>query len=83
VKSTSAVGKSFQVVVPSVGTKATSVTVKVKDQSGKSFTLASAVKIAKNKPFSTPIVKFTKAGKFTMTISYGTVKRTVTVTVKK
>jgi uncharacterized delta-60 repeat protein/uncharacterized repeat protein (TIGR02543 family) len=74
------VGKSLQVTIPTVGTKNVAVKVSIKDPSGKSYTVASAA-IAKNKGYVTPVVKFAKAGSYTMTISAGTSKRTVRVKV--
>ena len=69
--------------IPSVGSKSTLVTVKVKDPAGKTYTIASDIKVRKNKSFQTPILKFSKVGKFTVTITYGTVKRKISITAKK
>jgi hypothetical protein len=74
------VGKSLQVSIPTVGTKNVVVKVSVKDPSGKSFVIATT-KVAKNKAYVAPIVKFSKPGTYTFTIFLGTAKRIVTVKV--
>jgi hypothetical protein len=58
------------------------VKVSIKDPSGKSYTVASTT-VAKNKGYVTPIVKFAKTGAYLMTITAGTVKKSVMVKVGK
>lgn len=86
-KSTSAItstkiGKSIQITVPTVGVKSVAVKVSVKDPSGKTFSVASST-LAKNKSYVTPNVKFSKSGTYVMTITLGTTKKIVTVKVSK
>ena len=76
------IGKSIQISIPTVGTKSVSVKVSVKDPSGNTFTLASS-KVAKNKSYVTPNVKFSKPGTYVMTVTLGTTKKVVTVKVSK
>ena len=76
------VGKSLQVTLATVGTKNTTVKLTIKDPSGKSFQLANT-KVAKNKAFSGPRIKFAKAGSYVVTTTIGNTKRTVTVKVTK
>jgi hypothetical protein len=66
--------------VTSVGTKAVVVKVTIKDPSGKSYVVSSA-SVAKNKAYSSPILKFAKAGTYTISLSIGTNKKIVTVKV--
>jgi len=54
----------------------------MKDPSGKSYTIASAT-VAKNKAYTSPKVKFAKAGSYVVTLSVGTSKKVVTVKVSK
>ena len=84
-KSTSAitstkVGKSLQISIPTVGTKSVSVKVLLIDPSGNTFTVASST-VSKNKAYVTPNVKFIKPGTYVMTITLGTTKKVVTVKV--
>jgi hypothetical protein len=74
------VGRSLQVTVPTVGTKNVVVKVTVKDPAGKVYTVATSA-VSKNKTYVAPIVKFTKAGSYTVTIFTGTNKKIVTVKV--
>jgi hypothetical protein len=74
------VGKSLQVSIPTVGTKNVVVKVSVKDPSGKSYVIATT-KVAKNKAYAAPTVKFSKPGTYTITMFLGTAKRIVTVKV--
>jgi subtilisin family serine protease len=74
------VGKSIQMSLASVGTKSTVVKVTIKDPSGKSYVVSSTA-VAKNKAFSSPIIKFAKAGTFAISVNIGTSKRVVTVKV--
>ncbi len=76
------VGKSLQFKIASVGKKAALVKVSVKDPSGKSYQVASK-SIAKNKSYSSPIMKFSKVGKYTITTFVGSAKKVITVTVSK
>jgi hypothetical protein len=75
-------GKSLQFMIASVGKKAALVKVSVKDPSGKSYSVASK-SIAKNKSYSSPIMKFSKVGKYTITTFVGSAKKVITVTVSK
>jgi hypothetical protein len=54
----------------------------IKDPSGKIFTIVSR-SIAKNKAYTSPIVKFDKPGTYVMTVTAGASKRVVTVKVSK
>ena len=74
------VGRSLQVTIPTVGTKNIVVKVTVKDPAGKSYTVASKT-VAKNKGYVAPIVKFAKAGTYSLTIFTGANKKIVTVKV--
>jgi hypothetical protein len=74
------VGRSLQVTIPTVGTKNVVVKVTVKDPAGKSYIVASST-VSKNKGYMAPIVKFTKAGTYSLTILTGTNKKIVTVKV--
>jgi hypothetical protein len=64
----------------SVGTKSTVVKMTIKDPSGKSYVVSSTA-VAKNKAYSSPIIKFAKVGTFTISVNIGTSKRVVTVKV--
>ena len=75
-------GKSLQFKIASVGKKAALVKVSVKDPSGQSYQVASK-SIAKNKSYSSPIMKFSKVGKYTITTFVGSAKKVITVTVSK
>ena len=76
------VGKSLQITVPTVGTKSVLVKLTMKDPSGKSYTIASAT-VAKNKAYTSAIVKFAKAGSYVVTLLVGTAKKVVSVKVGK
>ena len=76
------IGRSLQVIVTSVGKKTVSVRFTVKDPSGKSYQIASRT-VAKNKSFTSPILKFAKSGTYLLTTYVGTTKRVVTVKVSK
>jgi hypothetical protein len=78
----SKVGKSLQITIRSVGSKNVAVKVMVKDPSGKTYTIASA-EIGKNKPYATPILKFSKPGTYTASVLIGTTKKIVAVKVAK
>jgi hypothetical protein len=73
-------GKSIQLTVPTVGTKSVLVKLTMKDPSGKSYTIASAT-VAKNKAYTSPKIKFAKAGSYTAYVYVGTIKKTVKVKV--
>ena len=75
-------GDSLQFKIASVGPKAALVKVSVKDPSGKSYSVASK-SIAKNKSYSSPIMKFSKAGNYTITTTVGSAKKVITVKVSK
>jgi hypothetical protein len=75
-------GKSLLFMIASIGNKDVLVKVSVKDPSGKSFEVASKL-IAKNKSYSSPIMKFSKVGKYTITTFVGSAKKVITVTVSK
>jgi hypothetical protein len=75
-------GKSLQFKIATVGKKAALVKVSVKDPSGKSYQVASK-SIANNKSYSSPIMKFSKAGKYTITTFVGSAKKVITVKVSK
>ena len=81
-KATSKVGRSLKVSISTVGTKSVTVKSSIKDPSGKSYVLGST-SIAKNKAYSTPVIKFAKPGTYVMTIYIGTAKRVITVKVSK
>ena len=76
------VGRSLQLTVPTVGTKSVLVKLTMKDPSGKSYTIASAT-VAKNKAYTSAIVKFAKAGSYVVTLLVGTSKKVVSVKVGK
>ena len=78
----SKVGKSLQVTLATVGIKAVAVKVSVKDPTGMSYQIAS-INVAKNKAYSSPIIKFAKAGTYVVTTTVGTSKKLVTVKVSK
>jgi hypothetical protein len=79
---TSKVGKSLQFKIATVGKKAALVKVSVKDPSGQSYEVASKP-IAKNKAYTSPIMNFSKAGKYTITTFVGSAKKVITVKVSK
>jgi hypothetical protein len=54
----------------------------IKDPSGKIITLPTT-KVAKGKSYSSPILSFKKPGVYTMTMTVGSVKKTVKITIKK
>jgi hypothetical protein len=62
----SKVGKSLQFKIATVGKKAALVKVSVKDPAGQNYEVASK-SIAKNKSYTSPIMKFAKAGNYTIT----------------
>ena len=74
-------GKTLQITIPTVGAKSLTVKVSIKDPSGKSYTIAT-IRVAKNKPYVTPTIKFSKPGNYLVSISLGTVKKVVTVKVR-
>jgi hypothetical protein len=76
------VGKSLQITLPTVGSKSVVVRLTIKDPSGKVFTVASR-SVAKNKGDVTPVIKFAKAGTYGVTITVGTMKKSVLVKVIK
>jgi hypothetical protein len=78
----SKVGKSLQFKIATVGKKAALVKVSVKDPAGQSYEVASK-SIAKNKPYTSPIMKFAKAGNYTITTYVGSAKKVITVKVSK
>jgi hypothetical protein len=73
-------GRSIQVTLPTVGSRNVLVRMTIKDPSGKVYTVATKT-VAKNKGYVTPVIKFAKAGIYTMTIFRGTSKNTVGVRV--
>ncbi len=75
-------GKSLQFKIASVGNTAALVKVSVKDPSGQSYQIASKT-IAKNKSYSSPIMKFSKAGSYTITTYVGSAKKVIKVKVIK
>ena len=76
------VGNSLQFKIGTVGKKDVKVKVSLTDPSGKSYSVASK-SIAKNKSYSSPIMKFSKAGNYTITTSVGSAKKVIMVTVSK
>ena len=72
------VGKSIQLTVPTVGTKSVLVKLTMKDPSGRSYLVAST-KVTKNKAYTSPKVKFAKAGSYVAYVYVGTIKKTVKV----
>jgi hypothetical protein len=78
----SKVGKSLQFKIATVGKKAALVKVNVKDPAGQSYEVASK-SIAKNKSYTSPIMKFAKAGNYTITTYVGSAKKVITVKVSK
>ena len=76
------VGRAIKITIPPVGLKAVVVKSTIKDPSGKIITLPSTT-VAKGKSYSSPILSFKKPGVYTMTITFGSVKKTVTITIKK
>lgn len=79
---TSKVGKSLQFKIATIGKKAALVKVSVKDPSGQSYEVASKA-IAKNKAYTSPIMKFSKAGNYTITTFVGSATKVITVNVSK
>lgn len=79
----SKVGRSIQAVVSSVGGKAAKVTVTLKTPDRQTFTLAKSVAIKANKGYSSPIIRFLKAGTYTITVKIGSSSRTITAKVLK
>ena len=76
------VGRAIKITIPPVGLKAVVVKSTIKDPSGKIITLPSTT-VAKGKSYSSPILSFKKPGVYTMTITFGSVKKTVKITIKK
>ena len=76
------VGRSIQLTVASIGTKSAIVKLSLKDPAGKSFVISSG-SIAKNKSYSSPKIKFAKAGSYVATLTIGTSKKIVKINVKK
>jgi hypothetical protein len=76
------VGRSLQLTVPTVGTKSVLVKLTMKDPSGKSYTIASAT-VAKNKAYTSAIVKFAKAGSYVVTLNIGSTKKILKINVTK
>ena len=76
------VGRSIKITVLSVFTKAVVVKSTIKDPSGKVIALPTTT-VAKGKRYSSPILNFKKPGVYTMTITVGSVKKTVKITIKK
>jgi hypothetical protein len=72
---------NFQAVVPTAK-KGDKITMTIKDPKGKSFT-APVVKVAKAGSVKLPSVKFSVAGKYTITIKVGTKTKIVTLTATK
>ena len=72
----------MQLTVPSVGTKSEIVKLSLKDPAGKSFVLSSG-SIAKNKSYSSPKIKFAKAGSYLATLTIGASKKIVKINVTK
>jgi hypothetical protein len=78
----SRVTKSLRLSLKTIGTKTATVKLVVKTPDGKSYTLRSS-KIAKNKGFVGPVIKFAKPGTYVFTLSTGSTKKLVTVKVSK
>jgi hypothetical protein len=76
------VGRAIKITIPPVGSKAVVVKSTIKDPSGKIITLPTTT-VAKGKSYSSPILSFKKPGVYTMTITVGSVKKTVKITIKK
>jgi uncharacterized membrane protein YgcG len=72
---------NFQAVVPAAK-KGEKITMTIKDPKGKSYT-APVVTVAKAGSVKLPSVKFSVAGKYTITIKVGTKTKTVTLTATK
>jgi hypothetical protein len=72
---------NFQAVVPTAK-KGDKITMVIKDPKGKSFT-APVVKVAKAGSVKLPSIKFSIAGKYTITVKVGTKTKIVTVTATK
>jgi C4-type Zn-finger protein len=66
----------------SIGTKSANVTLSLKDPAGKSFLISSS-SIAKNKSYSSPKIKFAKAGSYLATLTIGASKKIVKINVTK
>jgi hypothetical protein len=58
------------------------VKVSVKDPAGQSYEVASK-SIAKNKSYTSPIIKFSKVFKYALSTFVGSAKKVITVTVSK
>jgi len=76
------VGRAIKITIPSVGSKAVVVKSTIKDPSGKIITLPTTT-VAKGKSYSSPTLSFKKPGVYTMTMTVGSVKKTVKITIKK
>jgi hypothetical protein len=72
---------NFQAVIPAAK-KGDKITMTIKDPKGKSFT-APVVKVAKAGSVKLPSIKFSVAGKYTITIKVGTKTKIVTLTATK
>jgi C4-type Zn-finger protein len=72
---------NFQAVVPAAK-KGDKITMTIKDPKGKSYS-APVVTVAKAGSVKLPSVKFSVAGKYTITIKVGTKTKTVTLTATK
>lgn len=72
---------NFQAVIPTAK-KGDKITMIIKDPKGKSFT-APVVKVAKAGSVKLPSIKFSVAGKYTITIKVGTKTKIVTLTATK
>lgn len=78
----SKVGRSVQFTVASIGTKSAIVKLSLKDPAGKSFVISSS-SIAKNKSYSSPKIKFAKAGSYLATLTIGASKKIIKINVTK
>jgi hypothetical protein len=76
------VGRAIKITIPSVGSKVVVVKSTIKDPSGKIITLPTTT-VAKGKSYSSPTLSFKKPGVYTMTMTVGSVKKTVKITIKK
>ena len=73
-------GKALQISIASIGNRAATVVTSVKDPKNQLFKVGST-KVLKNKPFTTPGIKFTKIGTYRIVISIGSSQKLVTVKV--
>lgn len=79
----SKVGRSLKAIISSVGAKSTVIKVSLRTPESRTFTLVKSTKVGKNKSYSTPIIKFLKAGSFKMTVKIGNKNRALTIKVTK